>query len=155
MQEIERKFLVKSDAFKLQAISHYSIRQGFLNTDPARTVRVRLTGDTGFLTVKGLSDVQGLKRFEWEKSISATEAQALLNLCEPGQIIKERFLVPVGKNTFEIDVFQGENQGLIIAEIELTAEDEVFEKPHWLGDEVTGQVRYYNAQLAKNPFCKW
>lgn len=155
MQEIERKFLVKSDVFKLQATRHYSIRQGFLNTHPARTVRVRMAANEGFLTVKGLGDAKGLKRFEWEKSITATEAQALLDLCEPGQIVKERFLVPVGRNTFEVDVFEGENHGLIIAEIELKTEDEAFEKPDWLGEEVTGQPQYYNAQLVKKPYCKW
>lgn len=155
MQEIERKFLVNSDAFKLQAKHHYPIRQGFLNTDPARTVRVRVTGNKGFLTVKGLSESGGLKRFEWEKVITATEAESLLVLCEPGQIIKERYLVPVGQHMFEVDVFEGENRGLVIAEIELNTEDEVFEKPFWLGEEVTGQVRYYNVQLAQKPFALW
>lgn len=155
MQEIERKFLVTSEAFKKNATRHFFILQGFLNTDPQRTVRVRLSDGQGVLTVKGLSDAKGIERFEWEKEISETDAQALLKLCEPGRIEKERFCVPFSNHLFEVDVFLGENKGLIIAEIELQKTDESFDKPDWLGLEVTGDARYYNSQLAKNPFTKW
>jgi adenylate cyclase len=153
--EIERKYLVNNDTFK--RLSHKAIRitQGYLNSDKARTVRVRMMGDQGFLTIKGLSDQAGLSRFEWEKEISMSEAQALLKLCEPGVIDKTRYLVEYQKQIFEVDEFYGENQGLIVAELELTTAQQAVSKPDWLGDEVTGDKRYYNSTLMKTPFTQW
>ncbi len=155
MIEIERKFLVTSEAFKLEAAKQYRIVQGFLNTHKARTVRVRLKGNQGYLTIKGESSQNGLSRFEWEKEISEQDAKSLLTLCEKGVIDKIRYEIILGKHTFEVDEFFGDNEGLIIAEIELSAEDESFLKPDWLGQEVTGQIKYYNSQLSKFPFTKW
>ncbi len=153
--EIERKFLVNSNAFKTEAFNSYAIKQGFLNSDKNRTVRVRLKADKGFLTIKGKSSENGLSRFEWEKEITLAEAEALLVLCEPGSIEKTRYEVNYGKHTFEVDEFYGANQGLIVAEIELNAENENFEKPEWLGPEVTGDIKYYNSQLITLPFLNW
>jgi CYTH domain-containing protein len=153
--EIERKFLVISTAYKTDAASSTKIVQGFLNTDPERTVRVRIKGDKGYLTVKGKGNVSGTSRFEWETEISLSEATSLMDLCEPGVLEKTRFEVYVGNHIFEVDEFLGENKGLVIAEVELQEEDEAFKKPHWLGDEVTGQIKYYNSQLSKNPFHMW
>jgi CYTH domain-containing protein len=155
MVEIERKFLVRSEEFKTQASKKFKINQGFLNTHPERTVRIRIRGDQAFLTVKGKSSKNGLTRFEWEKEISVLEAEELMKLCEPGIIEKMRYLVEIKEYTFEIDEFFGENQGLIVAEIELNSENDTFEKPEWLGEEVTGEPRYYNSQLSKNPFINW
>ena len=155
MVEIERKFLVKSNAFKKEAFKSTRIIQGFLNTDKERTVRVRLKGDNGFITVKGKSNNSGLSRFEWEKEISKTDAESLLKLCEKGIIDKIRYEVKVGNHIFEVDEFFGDNEGLIIAEVELNSEDETFKKPDWLGQEVTGQIKYYNSQLSKLPFNTW
>jgi CYTH domain-containing protein len=155
MIEIERKYLVVSDAYKNQASSKTHIVQGFLNTDPERTVRVRIKGDSGFLTVKGKSNTSGTSRFEWEKSINLSDAQALLELCEKGVLDKIRHEISLGKHVYEVDEFQGENKGLVVAEIELGDENETFEKPDWLGKEVTGVVKYYNSQLSKHPFRKW
>ena len=155
MLEIERKFLVKTDAFKSEAFRENEIKQGYLNSNPERAVRVRIKDDTGFLTIKGKSDDTGTTRFEWEKEISREEAEALLKLCEPGVISKVRFLVKAGQHTFEVDEFFEENQGLLLAEIELQSATEDFNKPDWLGEEVTGDPRYYNSQLSKNPFKTW
>lgn len=155
MIEIERKFLVKSTNYKEQAISNERIVQGFLNTDPERTVRVRIKGDSGFLTVKGKSNQEGTTRFEWEHKITVTEAEQLLILCEKGIIDKTRYVVPVGNHLFEVDEFYGDNEGLTIAEVELSAEKERFQTPEWLGEEVTGDIKYYNSQLGKKPFKKW
>lgn len=155
MTEIERKFLVKSEAFKTDAFNSYTIKQGFLNSNPERTVRVRLKKENGFITVKGKSSVDGLSRFEWEKEISKIEAEALLNLCEQGIIDKTRFEIKVGNHIYEVDEFYGNNEGLIIAEIELNSETETFEKPTWLGEEVTGNINYYNSNLSKKPFKDW
>ncbi len=155
MVEIERKFLVNSNAFKKEAFKSTRIIQGFLNTDKERTVRVRLKGDKGFITVKGKSNNSGLSRFEWEKEISKTDAESLLKLCEKGIIDKIRYEVKVGNHIFEVDEFFGDNEGLIIAEVELNSEDETFKKPDWLGQEVTGQIKYYNSQLSKLPFNTW
>jgi len=155
MIEIERKFLVKSDDFKRYATKKSRIIQGFLNTDPNRTVRVRIRGDQGVLTVKGLSSNDGLKRFEWEKNISNHEAKALLEFCEPGIIDKVRYEIIQGEHTFEVDEFYSDNEGLIIAEIELDHEDEEFSKPDWLDKEVTGNIKYYNSQLSQNPYKSW
>lgn len=155
MIEIERKFLVQSSDYKVQAFKQTVIIQGFLNTHKERTVRVRLKGDKGFLTVKGQSTNDGVSRFEWEKEISKTDAESLLQLCEPGIISKVRFEVKVGQHIFEIDEFSGDNEGLVVAEIELSSENETFEKPDWLGDEVTGDIRYYNSQLSSYPYHQW
>ncbi|MDG1714377.1 CYTH domain-containing protein [Lacinutrix sp.] len=155
MIEIERKFLVTSQDFKKDAHNNYKIIQGFLSTNKKRTVRVRIKGEIGFLTVKGASSKNGLSRFEWEKEISMEEALSLLKLCKKGIIDKIRYEVNVGKHTFEIDEFFGDNTGLIIAEVELNSEKESFSKPDWLGKDVTGDIKYYNSQLSKTPFCKW
>lgn len=153
--EIERKFLVKGD-FKKSAIKKHHVIQGFLSVVPERTVRIRIMDDMGFITVKGISNELGTTRFEWEKEISKKDAQSLLEICEPSIIEKNRYIIPV-RNTlvFEVDEFLGENNGLIIAEIELPEENTIFEKPIWLGEEVTGQLKYYNSLLSKKPFCKW
>jgi len=153
-QEIERKFLVNGD-FKSEAQKATRITQGYLSSDPERTVRVRIKGDKGFITIKGIGSDSGASRYEWEKEIPVAEVDELLKICEPGVIDKTRFLVKAGPHTFEVDEFYGENEGLTVAEVELSAEDESFEKPLWLGQEVTGDVKYYNSMLMKNPFKKW
>ncbi len=155
MIEIERKFLVKSQAFKDEAFNKTHIKQGFLSTDKERTVRVRLKGENGFLTIKGASSNDGLSRFEWEKEISKEDAEQLFKLCKQGIIDKIRYEVKSGNHIFEIDEFFGDNEGLVLAEIELNTEDEAFEKPNWLGNEVTGDIRYYNSQLSTQPFKTW
>jgi len=155
MIEIERKFLVTSTNFKTEAHKKTRIVQGFLNTHSERTVRIRIHGDKGLLTIKGKSSEDGLSRFEWEKEISLEDAQSLLNLCENGVIEKIRYEVKYKKHIFEIDEFLKDNKGLVIAEIELNAIDEQFSKPKWLGKEVTGQTKYYNSQLGNNPFNTW
>lgn len=155
MIEIERKFLVTSDAFKKESFVQNRITQGYLSSNPERAVRVRVKENKGYLTIKGISNESGMSRFEWEKEIPVTEAEKLLLLCEKGIIDKTRFEVKVFHHVFEIDEFYGENQGLIIAEIELSSENESFVKPVWLGEEVTADSRYYNAYLSKNPFKNW
>jgi adenylate cyclase len=155
MVEIERKFLVTSDVFKSEAFTQNRIKQGYLSSVPERTVRIRIKGDKGFLTIKGISNEAGLSRFEWEKEIPVNEAEKLLLLCEPGVIDKTRFEVKSGNHIVEIDKFYGENEGLIMAEIELKSENEIFEKPIWIGKEVTNDKRYYNSYLSNNPFKKW
>jgi adenylate cyclase len=155
MIEIERKFLVRNDAFIDQASTKKYISQGYLNSDPLRTVRVRTKGNQAFLTIKGQSSASGLSRFEWEKEIAVDEAKALLLLCESGIIEKTRYEIYFEKHTFEVDVFHGLNDGLIIAEIELVTEMETFTIPDWLGIEVTGDKRYYNSYLSQLPFSTW
>lgn len=155
MQEIERKFLVLSDAFKTVAATQNRIVQGYLNSDSERTVRVRIKGNKGFLTIKGKGNASGTTRLEWEKEIPVSEAELLLPLCEKGMIDKIRYEVPVGKHVYEVDVFSGDNEGLVVAEIELKTEEESFEKPNWLGKEVTGEEHYYNAFLSNNPYKNW
>jgi CYTH domain-containing protein len=155
MIEIERKFLLVSDAYKKVAFKKTRITQGFLSTDPLRTVRVRIKGTQGFLTIKGESNSTGTSRFEWEKEIDLKEAKELLDICVKGVIDKIRYEVKSNLHTYEIDEFFGENKGLVVAEIELNSEHESFEKPEWLGDEVTGQNKYYNSQLSNLPFTKW
>ena len=151
--EIERKFLVAGE-YKSLAVSHSRITQGYISSASGRTVRVRIRGEKGFLTIKGPSAQGGLSRFEWEKEIPVSEAESLLAICEPGVIDKTRWLVPAGDgvHTWEVDEFHGDNEGLVMAEIELRSEDDVFEKPSWLGEEVTGDRRYYNSMLTKRPF---
>lgn len=155
MIEIERKFLVTSNNFKNQAFKSTRIIQGFLNRDPERTVRVRLKDDAGVLTVKGKSSINGLSRFEWEKEVSKEDAESLFKLCEKGIIDKIRYEVKVEKHIFEIDEFFGDNEGLIMAEVELQNENETFKNPEWLGKEVTGDIKYYNSQLSKQPYNTW
>lgn len=155
MIEIERKFLVLSEAYKKASKTHTRIVQGFLSADPERTVRVRVKGTKGFLTIKGKSNNTGTSRFEWEKEIDLAEAEALLKLCKKGVIDKCRYEIKVGKHTYEVDEFFGHNKGLVVAEIELQTENEPFQKPQWLGKEVTGEVKYYNAQLSITPYCEW
>lgn len=153
-QEIERKYLVNGE-FKSLAYAKSYIVQGYISSIPERTVRIRIRDDKGYITIKGMSSKDGLSRYEWEKEISKEEALELIGLCEPGVIDKVRYLVKAGKHTYEVDVFGGDNKGLIIAEIELASEDDYFEKPDWLGKEVTGDMHYYNAWLSKNPYKKW
>jgi len=155
LEEIERKFLIESTNFTKESIANDRIVQGYLNSNPERTVRVRIKGNKGFLTIKGKGNKSGTTRFEWEKEILLSEAEALLKLCESGIIDKIRYEIPFGKHTFEVDVFSGENQGLIIAEVEISSENEIFEQPNWLGKEVTGDKKYYNSYLSKHPFCTW
>ena len=155
MIEIERKFLVSSEAYRTEASSIITMTQGYLNSDSERSVRIRLTDQSGFITVKGKSNESGLSRFEWEKEISKTDAEALLKLCEKTIISKTRYEVAVGDHLFEVDEFLGDNKGLVMAEVELDSEDEKFSKPDWLGEEVTGDLKYYNSNLSNSPFCNW
>ena len=153
--EIERKFLVLNEEFKKAAFKNERIIQGFLSSVPERTVRVRLIANTGFITVKGIGNESGTTRFEWEREISKQEAEKLLEICEPGVIDKQRYFVNVENHLFEVDQFDLDNKGLVIAEIELQNEKDEFCKPSWLGEEVTGQTKYYNSALVKKPFIKW
>ncbi|WP_396194610.1 CYTH domain-containing protein [Flavobacterium sp.] len=155
MIEIERKFLVLSNDFINESFSQKRIVQGYLSSNPERTVRVRIKGDKGYLTIKGKSSDNGTTRLEWEREISLTDAETLLTICENGIIDKIRYEVKVGRHVYEVDIFSGENDGLVMAEIELETESESFEKPNWLGAEVTNDERYYNAYLSKNPFKLW
>lgn len=152
--EIERKFLVAGD-YKSLSTSHSRIRQGYILSGGGRTVRVRLRDEKGYLTIKGPSLNGGLARYEFEKEITQDEALSLMMLCEPGMVDKTRWLVPVGNHVFEVDEFYGENEGLVVAEVELGAEDEEFERPPFLGREVTGDHRYYNSHLRQHPFAEW
>lgn len=153
--EIERKFLVKNNSFKQESFAEKSMKQGYLNSNKNRTVRIRITDDKAFITVKGNSNSTGVSRFEWEKEIDKLEAEELLLLCETTIIEKNRFYVKSHQHVYEIDEFFGDNYGLIIAEVELKNEDEAYTKPLWLGEEVTGQKKYYNSKLSKNPFRDW
>ncbi len=149
MQEIERKFLVRDDSFKLEASRFHHIIQAYLSRDKARTVRVRIKDASGFITIKGKSNASGTTRFEWEKEILLNDAQSLIDIALPGVIEKVRYIIPAENNLFwEVDEFLGENEGLLLAEIELPSENTTFAKPDWLGDEVTGQPEYYNAALS-------
>lgn len=154
-QEIERKFLVKGD-FKPFVTKETRITQGYLSSVPERTVRVRIKGDKGFITIKGIGNESGASRYEWEKEIPVEEVKELLKLCEPGIIDKTRYIVPANDGLkFEVDEFYGDNEGLTVAEIELPSEDFKFKKPEWLGEEVTGDVKYFNSMLMKNPYKNW
>lgn len=152
--ETERKFLVLDDGYKAQAVESHRIRQGYIAHDMGRSVRVRILDDKGILTVKGPFIGLG-SRPEWEKEISLQEAEDLFRLCKPGSIDKTRWIVPAGERKFEVDEFHGDNEGLVMAEIELKSQDEAFGRPSWLGDEVTGDPRFYNGYLARNPFKNW
>lgn len=153
--EIERKFLVAGDGYKELACSSSRIRQGYICSGRGRTVRVRLRDDCGYLTIKGPSADGGLSRYEFEKEITPEEALQLFALCEPGAIDKTRWLVKCGRHTFEVDEFHGCNEGLVVAEVELSSPNELFERPGFLGREVTGDRRFYNSCLTKCPFSAW
>lgn len=153
--ETERKFLVTSDGFKSEASGVTRIAQGYIGTVPGRSVRIRIRGDRGYITIKGAATPDGLSRYEWEKEIPVGEAEELMELCEKGIIDKYRYLVPFKGHTFEVDEFLGDNAGLVVAEVELESAEEAFEKPSWIGEEVTGTGRYYNKSLAKFPYKDW
>jgi len=153
--EIERKFLVKNDGYRSQAYSSSRIKQGYICSGHGRTVRVRLRDDRGYLTIKGPSENGGISRYEFEKEITVDEANHLFALCEPGTIDKTRYLVKSGKHTFEVDEFYGDNEGLVIAEVELGSENEPYAKPDFIGKEVTGDRRFYNSHLSKIPYALW
>ncbi len=152
--EIERKFLVNGN-YKSGANNSYRIIQGYISSVPERSVRIRIKGEKAFITIKGKSNQTGTSRFEWEKEIELSDAEELLKLCEPGIIDKTRYLVQFGGRVFEVDEFHGTNNGLVVAEIELESETEEFKKPEWLGMEVTGDKKYYNASLSKTPYSLW
>ena len=154
-QEIERKFLVLDDSFKKMAFACSHIVQGYLTHGKGRSVRIRIRDDKAYLTIKGPSMHAGLSRYEWEKEISVDDALDLMKLSEPGRIDKHRYLVKSGEHIFEVDVFHGENEGLVMAEVELGSEDEPFEKPPFIGKEVTGDRRYYNSVLTQVPYSIW
>ncbi len=146
--ETERKFLIRGE-FRHLSLKHTDILQRYLSIDPDKTIRLRIAGDEAFVTVKGRPARGSITRNEWEYKIPKEDAAAMMKICLPGKIIKTRYLVPNDKHLFEVDVFHAENEGLIIAEIELSSEDEEFSKPEWLGEEVTGRPEYYNANLIK------
>lgn len=153
--ESERKYLVINDSFKNEATASFAIAQGYISTDPDRTVRIRLKGNDAFITIKGKSSDDGLSRYEWEKSIPKEEFDELIQLCLAGTIQKTRYLVPWGKYTVEVDEFIDLNSGLIIAEIELDTDDIIGDLPTWIGQEVTGDAKYYNSQLMIRPYSQW
>lgn len=153
-QEIEKKFLVAGE-FKESAKKATRITQGYLSSVPERTVRVRVKGEKGYITVKGIGNDSGASRFEWEKEIPVEDVRDLLKICEPGVIDKTRYLVDCDGHTFEVDEFYGDNDGLVVAEVELGDENEAFTRPSWLGEEVTGDKKYYNSMLMKNPYKNW
>ncbi|SDR89474.1 CYTH domain-containing protein [Christiangramia echinicola] len=155
MTEIERKFLVNSNDFKVEASKKTLFIQAYLNTHPERTIRIRISDDRGYMTIKGKSSKNGLSRYEWEKEIPLDEAEELLKLCEPGKIEKYRYHVNVGDHMYEVDEFLGDNQGLVLAEVELQDEEEEFKRPDWLGKEVTGNLEYYNSKLITKPYKNW
>ena len=153
--EIERKFLVKDNSFVDEAFKKRRIVQGYICSDAERSVRVRILGDEGFITIKSATNKRGWSRYEFEMPILLRDAEELMKLCLPGLIDKVRHYVKAGSHTWEVDIFCGENEGLIVAEIELESEEETFELPAWVGQEVSGEVKYYNSMLAKHPFLKW
>ena len=153
--EIERKFLVKDDSYKAMAFKNDRIAQGYLCREGGNSARVRVRGDKGYITIKGPSLDGGLSRYEWEKEISVDEANDLLKLCHGTIIDKRRYLVEYKGHTFEVDEFYGDNQGLAVAEVELTNTDENFDKPPFLGEEVTGEKKYYNSSLTRFPYKLW
>lgn len=155
-QEIERKFRVRDDSFKALAYDHTRIEQGYISSGKGHTVRVRIRGDRGYLTIKGPSRDGGLSRYEFETEVAMADARELMQLCEPGMVQKERWLVRMADgHVFEVDEFFGDNEGLVMAEVELSAPDEPFLRPDFLGNEVTGDRRYYNAHLRRYPYCLW
>ncbi len=151
-KEIERKYLVKNDSW--QSVEGIMYRQGYLNSDKNRIVRIRTIGDKGFLTIKGIT--VGVTRLEYEYEIPVSEANDMLtNLCEKPLIEKKRYRIELENLVFEVDEFLGKNSGLIVAEVELENENQEFKKPEWLGEEVTGDPKYFNSNLVKYPFSKW
>lgn len=152
--EIERKFLVV-DEFKSLSVGFISIIQGYLSADPERTVRVRITDKQAFITVKGKSDETGMERYEWEQEIKIDDAQNLIKLCLPGIINKTRYVIEHGQYLIEVDEFHDENEGLILAEIELLSKNDKLILPAWIGKEVTNDKRYYNSYLTHHPFSTW
>ena len=152
--EIERKFLVCGE-YKSKAYSHSHIEQGYFDSAPGRTIRVRIRDDKAYLTIKGPSNQAGLARYEFETEVSLEDGRQLMALCRPGRIDKTRWLIKNGKHTIEVDEFHGDNDGLVMAEIELGSEDEEYEKPDFLGKEVTGDRRYYNSHVMRFPYCLW
>ena len=154
--EIERKFLVRGYFLQLAITSHH-IQQAYLSSNPQCVVRIRIQDDQAFLTIKGPTNDTGVSRLEWEIEIPANDAQQLLQIAEPGSINKTRYLVPNtdGQHTWEVDVFHGDNEGLLLAEIELNSEDDPFDIPDWIGEEVTGQPQYYNSSLINHPYKSW
>ena len=154
-QEIERKFRVVDDSYRQLAHSASRIAQGYICSGRGRTVRVRIRDEKGYLTIKGPAGTDGLSRYEWEKEVPLNEAEELMKLCEPGMIDKTRYLVRSGKHVFEVDEFHAENEGLVVAEVELEAENEPYERPCFLGKEVTGDVKYYNSFLIRHPYSEW
>ena len=152
---IERKFLVLDDSFKHEAFSKSHIVQGYICSGHGRTVRIRIRDEHAYITIKGPSRQGGLARYEFEQEIPMDDARQLLTLCDPGTVEKTRWLVKAGRHTFEVDEFHGDNAGLVVAEVELGSEDESYEKPHFIGKEVTGDRRYYNNQLRQNPYSRW
>ena len=155
MLEIERKYMAKNTTFLTESKISYQIKQGYLNSAPERTVRVRTKNEKGYITIKGKSNESGTTRFEWEKEIPFNEAVELLKLCEDYIIEKTRYIVDFQEKTFEIDVFEGDNKGLIIVEVELNNDNETIELPDWLGEEITGDKRYYNSYISNHPYVSW
>ena len=153
--EIERKFLVLDDSYKREAFSSSHIRQGYICSERGRTVRIRIRDDRAYITIKGPSLNGGLSRYEFEQEIPLDDAHHLLTLCEPGVIDKTRWLVKSDSHTFEVDEFHGDNDGLVMAEVELRTEDEAYKKPGFIGKEVTGDRHYYNSQLRQHPYSVW
>lgn len=154
-QEIERKFLVLNDSYKRESFSHSHIQQGYITSERGRTVRIRIRDEKAYITIKGPSVNGGLSRYEFEQEIPMDDAHQLMTLCEPGIIDKIRWLVRSGDHTFEVDEFFGDNEGLVMAEVELQSEDDVVQIPDFIGDEVTGDRRYYNSQLRQHPYKEW
>ena len=154
-QEIERKFLVQDDSYRQLACRKSRVEQGYICSEQDRTVRVRIRGGKGYLTIKGPSNASGTSRYEWEREIPLSDAEELMKLCGPGRIEKVRYLVDYAGHVFEVDEFHGENEGLIVAEVELESETEQVEFPSFIGEEVTGQVKYYNSFLMKQPYTMW
>ena len=155
MIEIERKFLVKNETYKSESIKKQLITQGYLSSDPKRSVRIRVCEQNAFITIKGETSTSGTSRYEWEKEINIKDAKQLLLLCLDGIVTKIRHVIPFKNHTFEVDEFLKDNSGLVIAEIELSNENENFERPEWLGKEVTGIKKYYNSRLSQNAYVNW
>lgn len=153
--EIERKFLVLNNDYRAQAVGKSEIAQGYIGTQPGKTVRIRIKDDKAYITIKGKRNESGLSRFEWEKEIDVEDARQLMLLCDTPIITKTRLYVPAGELMFEVDEFHNENEGLVVAEIELHDEKETFEHPQWLGMEVTNDKRFHNSHLTKRPYIMW
>lgn len=153
--EIERKFLVVDDSFKIESYESAHIVQGYICREPGKSVRIRISDNRGYITIKGKSSDNGLSRFEWEKEISLNDANELIKLCPGGVIDKIRYKVKSGDHIFEIDEFFGDNIGLVLAEVELRSINDVVIMPHFIGKEVTGDIRYYNSNLLNNPYITW